>query len=74
MNLSVARRESTTYPLTLIKGQRGPPPGYIVHFLTPRLAVLCNRPGAWFCPKTKVPEKVTCPACLKKLKSEMAHA
>ena len=54
-------------PMTPVHGTLEPPPGATVHFLTPSLTVLCRGFSMGRRLKTKVADKVTCPACLKRM-------
>ncbi len=69
MSLPAPRRNSPVYRTTPVHGTNEPPPGATVHFLTPNLSVLCRGFSMGRRLQTKVPEKVTCPACLKKMLS-----
>lgn len=52
-------------PRSPTHGTREQPPGAIVHFQKPNLAVLCRGFSFGLRLQTKVPEKVTCPNCLR---------
>lgn len=75
MPLPSARRDSGAYRLTAVKGQREPSADIPVHFMNSDLTVICRKRSAGMRLKTTRVGNVTCPACLKKLKSlESSHA
>lgn len=74
MPLPSARRDSGAYRLTAVHGLNEPTPDIPVHFMNSDLAVICRKRSAGMRLKTTRVGNVTYPACLKKLKSEMAHA
>jgi len=68
------RRDKPVYRLTP-QGSRQNGEGGLVHFADARrLKTLCRVAGAGYRMHSTDPAKVTCPACLNKLKTEVAHA
>lgn len=68
MPLPVARRDSLAYRLTPVKGQAEPPAEIPVHFMTGDLFVVCRVRSVGMRLKTTRVDKITCPACLKKMR------
>ncbi len=65
MPAPVARRESTAYRFTPVKGLPEPAADIPVHFMNGEIALACRKPGGAMRLKTSVPGNVTCPKCLK---------
>ncbi|MBZ4194178.1 MAG: hypothetical protein LAE24_07725 [Candidatus Contendobacter sp.] len=57
------------YPSAPAKAPQAPPDSVPVHFMDAMLFTVCRISGAGIRLKTSVLGKVTCPACLKKMKA-----
>lgn len=60
-------RLDVRYPGKPARGLPEPAAEIPVHYMDARLFVACRKPGAGMRLKTRLAEKVTCPACLKLL-------